>query len=373
MPIAEPIRHALGDEPSLKTVIEAISAVAGTLASLAAEHGVYHRDIKPDNLYRFEDSWCIGDFGLVDYPDKASVTTPGKWVGPKNYLAPEWFVDPDNVESGPADVYSLAKTLWVLATGQRFPLPGYLPREFPQFWISSYIVDERAYIIETLIEKATHPQPEERPSMQDIADELSAWLETPSSRPQIADLSDLRGEITPVIEGHKRRKELQDQCTKHVTEIVEGLIGELRRLAQSVQEVTELEVINLDQIDFGPRGALLNIPDIHGRFVLPDYLSYDSAGFCVQSLEHFGTSKTYIELHGGVVIQFTKDGTLYISGAYALRRGAGNLDTVWLKTQVVDFETAREEQALGSTLADLHSELPAAITAFMEELETWIS
>lgn len=372
MPLAVLICKALGDQPSLRTVVEAISTIAETLASLAAEHEIYHRDIKPTNLYRFKDSWCVGDFGLVDYPDKASLTLPGRWVGPIHYLAPELLVDPDNADSGPADVYSLAKTLWVLATGQNYPLPGPLLREFPPCQISSYITDERAYLIEALIEKATHPAPEERPSMQDIAEELSAWLEPPPSTLQAVDLSDLQSRISPTIERYKRRKDLQDRCTKHVEQIVERLIEQLHPLAQGLQEVTGLEV-SLDQINFGPRGALLNIPEIHARLGLPDCLSFRSVGFCVQSPECVGTSKIHIELHGGVIIELTKDGTLSISGAYALRCGAGNLDTVWLRTQIVECETAREDQALGSILNDLHSELPAAITAFVEELQTWIS
>jgi len=172
-------------------------------------------------------SWCIGDFGLVDYPDKASLTAPGKWVGPIWYLAPELLEDPDNAESGPADVYSLAKALWVLATGQNYPLPGYLLREFPQCQVSSYIADERAYIIETLIEKATHPDPKERPSMKDVAEELSAWLESPDSSPEAVDFSALQGKISPVIERLKRRKTLQDQCREHVRQIGNRLLSNL--------------------------------------------------------------------------------------------------------------------------------------------------
>jgi serine/threonine protein kinase len=50
MPIATKIKVALGDDPALETVIEAIAAISDTLAALAAE-GISHRDIKPDNLY----------------------------------------------------------------------------------------------------------------------------------------------------------------------------------------------------------------------------------------------------------------------------------------------------------------------------------
>jgi serine/threonine protein kinase len=375
MPVAKPIHMALGSQPLLKTVVEAISTIAGTLASLAVEHHIYHRDIKPANLYQFEHHWCVGDFGLVDYPDKASLTAPGKWVGPIHYLAPELLLDPDNADSGLADVYALAKTLWVLATRQNWPLPGHLSREFMQFRISAYIADERAHIIETLIEKATHPQPEKRPSMLDMANELSAWLETPSSPPPIVDLPGLQSKISPTIERYKKHKDLQERCRAHVQKVIQDLPKRLEPLARSLQEVTGLEVPIGHAFGFG-RDPLLNIPEIHARLGSPDHVFHLCSRFFVKSPESIKTGanqSSFIELHGGVIIEITKDGTLYISGAYGLCRGTGKLDTVWLKTQTAEFETAREDQALTSILKELYSEFPAAVTAFGEELKTWLS
>jgi len=49
MPVAIPIRHALGNDPEPGVVGAAVAEIAGTLEALAAE-GVAHRDIKPDNL-----------------------------------------------------------------------------------------------------------------------------------------------------------------------------------------------------------------------------------------------------------------------------------------------------------------------------------
>jgi serine/threonine protein kinase len=42
----------------------AIAAVTQTLAALA-EHAISHRDLKPDNLFRLDEVWSVGDFGLV--------------------------------------------------------------------------------------------------------------------------------------------------------------------------------------------------------------------------------------------------------------------------------------------------------------------
>ena len=81
MPIARPIREALGSDPDPAAVVGAVGEIAATLASLAAE-GVAHRDIKPDNLFELDGRWVIGDFGLVTYPDKDPRTQHGRMLGP---------------------------------------------------------------------------------------------------------------------------------------------------------------------------------------------------------------------------------------------------------------------------------------------------
>jgi serine/threonine protein kinase len=94
-----------------------------TLAGLAAK-GIGHRDLKPENLFRHEGRWVIGDFGLATYPGKEPITVGERRLGPLYFIAPEMLREPDVADAGPADVYSLAKTLWALASGQRYPPEG---------------------------------------------------------------------------------------------------------------------------------------------------------------------------------------------------------------------------------------------------------
>jgi len=91
------------------------------------------------------------------------------------YLAPEFLNNPA-AAIGPGDVYSLAKTMWVLITGQRFPLPGHISAEQAQSRLSSYAVHERLRPIELLIDRATQLDPTRRPSMADLAEELRLWV-----------------------------------------------------------------------------------------------------------------------------------------------------------------------------------------------------
>src|SRR5580658_4022675 len=126
MPVAVPLAKALEGEP-LTAIVDAVAAIADTLARLQRDSGVAHRDIKPGNLYELDGSWLIGDFGLVAVPGADTLTTDGRQVGPAHYTAYEMILDPVSADPHPADVYSLGKTLWVLTTGQAWPPEGHQP------------------------------------------------------------------------------------------------------------------------------------------------------------------------------------------------------------------------------------------------------
>lgn len=178
MAIATPMHGALGNEPSLIEVVNAIAGVARSLVNLH-ELGVAHRDIKPDNLFFYNGEWVVGDLGLATFDEKTALTLPLEKVGPIYYIAPEMLNSAIGADGKPADVYSLAKTLWVLSTGQRYPLPGHQVTSVPALTLGSYSSDPRAALLDPLIETATNPNPKLRPSIKLFLQELDAWLEKP--------------------------------------------------------------------------------------------------------------------------------------------------------------------------------------------------
>ena len=123
MELATPIRTALGKRASLRAVVEAMIEVATTLAAMH-DRGVAHRDIKPDNLFQSGTRYVVGDFGLADFEGRTAITAPGEKVGPVYYIAPEMLNRAQAADGRAADVFSFAKSLWVLVSGQQFPLPG---------------------------------------------------------------------------------------------------------------------------------------------------------------------------------------------------------------------------------------------------------
>ncbi|HCU97632.1 MAG TPA: hypothetical protein DHU96_34945 [Actinobacteria bacterium] len=237
MPIVIPLLKALGEAPELPVVVDAIGHIAHTLARLAAEGVEGHRDIKPENLFRLNDQWVIGDFGLVKYPEQRTGTKQGRALGPSDFMAPEMRHDADTAKAQPADVYSLAKTLWAVAAGRRYPPPGELRGDRHALRLSSHVDDRRATLLDPLIERCTSHEPATRPTMQDLAQEL-IWWSAPRSVPVQADLSAYAEEVARLrdanrVEGETERERLarlyNEALTRVHSRLLLPLVGAVER------------------------------------------------------------------------------------------------------------------------------------------------
>jgi serine/threonine protein kinase len=234
MPIATPIAAALEDEP-LETVVKAIGAIATTLSRLAVR-GVGHRDIKPGNLYRFEGRWLVGDFGLVAAPDMDELTRSGKALGPAHFTAYEMIRDPVNADPLPADVYSLGKTLWVLATKQRWPPEGHQPAATRGYSIAALRPHAHADALDRLVDLATRLHPDERPSMADVARDLAVWADL-GLGPGELDVSDISAQFRNKVERElaaedllEQRRQLAHQAARKIQESIRPLNDALRQV-----------------------------------------------------------------------------------------------------------------------------------------------
>jgi len=103
--------------------------------------------------------------GLVTYPQKNPLTEHGRKLGPAGYLAPEMRDSADTADPGPADVWALAKTLWVLLTSQALPLPGTHWHAGAAHALAQRISFGSAAELDLLLEQAAKIDPQARPSM----------------------------------------------------------------------------------------------------------------------------------------------------------------------------------------------------------------
>ncbi|HEX6813838.1 MAG TPA: serine/threonine-protein kinase [Planctomycetota bacterium] len=119
------LRHRLAQGPL--PVVEAARIAASTADVLAAahEHGVLHRDIKPDNVMLSRDGTVrVLDFGIARaMSDEAPLTRTGEILGTPEYMAPEQLLDGPEATDERTDVHALGVLLYELLT-QRSPFHG---------------------------------------------------------------------------------------------------------------------------------------------------------------------------------------------------------------------------------------------------------
>jgi serine/threonine protein kinase len=195
---------------ALFDVADALATVAATLAGLQRELGVAHRDIKPGNLYELDGEFLVGDFGLIAVPGAESLTGDGRQVGPAHFTAYEMILTPSTADPFPADVFSLGKTLWVLATGQRWPPEGHQPAGARGFTIGDFRPHARADALDREVDLMTRLRPEERPSMDQVAADLAAWKDLAFDAPTI-DVSEAARRLRTKLERQLSSEEIEEQ------------------------------------------------------------------------------------------------------------------------------------------------------------------
>jgi serine/threonine protein kinase len=118
------LKHAVqtGGAFPLPRAIDVIQQGASGVAS-AAEKGIVHRDVKPQNLLLSASGIVkLTDFGLARSHESKDITATGFFVGTPFYVAPEQVENSRRVDVR-ADLYSLACVFFEVLTG-RVPFEG---------------------------------------------------------------------------------------------------------------------------------------------------------------------------------------------------------------------------------------------------------
>jgi eukaryotic-like serine/threonine-protein kinase len=174
MPLAKVVsEHSVTLTP--EQTVTGVNQIATTMARLHSGR-VFHRDLKPENLYEWNGRWVVGDFGIASFPGKKSVTTGSSKLGPVHFIAPEMLHNPETAQGGPADVYSLAKTLWVLLCGQRYPPPGEQRSDIQAVRLEEWVDSPRIGLLNVVMERCTRYSPDDRLTMAQFASALDDWL-----------------------------------------------------------------------------------------------------------------------------------------------------------------------------------------------------
>ncbi len=116
-------RLMAGERFTVREALYVVRKIAEALEA-AAEAGVIHRDVKPDNiLFDADGEPVLADLGVAKKEDdngesSTLLTMQNVIVGTPAYMAPEHLLDSHNADSR-ADIYSLGIVLWEMLAGER--------------------------------------------------------------------------------------------------------------------------------------------------------------------------------------------------------------------------------------------------------------
>ncbi|WP_445672808.1 serine/threonine protein kinase [Pseudomonas inefficax] len=261
MALATPLQNKLGENPTLKDIVEAVLGVAVVLETMHAR-GYSHRDIKPDNLFFYDGKWTVGDFGLVSFSGKTGETAPHERLGPIHYIAPEMLNTAAKADGAPADVFSLAKTLWVLATGQKYPLPGVYDLAFEACRIETYLSGALgASQLNKLIATASSLAPEKRPTMSQMCVELRAWLEPkPESTLEIQfNTSEYDSLIEVSASSHEVQQTVSAQEQEQLKETTISILNKLSRFFANIISALRHRKLSVDFMEWNQNRSTASI------------------------------------------------------------------------------------------------------------------
>jgi TolB-like protein/tRNA A-37 threonylcarbamoyl transferase component Bud32 len=122
-------RIAREGELPVHEAVRLITEVVDALAH-AHEHGVVHRDIKPDNVMLSGRHALVADFGVAkavsEATGRSTVTTLGVAVGTPTYMSPEQAAADPHIDHR-SDIYAVGVMTYELLTGQP-PFVGVTPQ-----------------------------------------------------------------------------------------------------------------------------------------------------------------------------------------------------------------------------------------------------
>jgi len=210
-------RLAQAGELSDRDVLRVGLALAGALEHAHAR-GVIHRDVKPQNVIvpdrprSARSAAKLTDFGVAHLAGDAPLTRTGDVVGTLAYMAPEQ-ADGQRVDER-ADLYSLALVLYEGLSGVN-PVRGGSPAATARKLgtVLPPLARKRKDLPPELCEaldRALSPRPEDRGTLDELADELAAALTDvsdeggtllahPLERPRTAQLPPIAGRIAGAL------------------------------------------------------------------------------------------------------------------------------------------------------------------------------
>ncbi len=159
---------------SLDNYLKTLWQIASGIADIH-NAGLIHRDIKPNNM-KFDPEGIVRifDFGLARSEGEDALTKGFR--GSRLFAAPELFSLDTVTFTRHIDTYAFGATALILAVEDIPPVLGTMPPgRAPERLFADLPIDIPATVAD-LLQKCFAVDPEERPSMQSIQDEIARYL-----------------------------------------------------------------------------------------------------------------------------------------------------------------------------------------------------
>jgi serine/threonine-protein kinase len=177
MPLCKPLSK------ELKTLSfeQRIAIIEGLLITVASLHAIdiAHRDIKIDNILKLDNRYVLSDFGLTFYKGKRKITKSTEKVGAKTSIAPEMErPGADKADAYKADVYSIAKVIWIVLTNEITSFEGqYFKGSAISFSNYKSLSEQNIYWspLESLLRNCTDHNPSLRPTAEEMLQQFLDW------------------------------------------------------------------------------------------------------------------------------------------------------------------------------------------------------
>ena len=179
----------LSDAADHRLAIEEVVRIGADIASGLAhahEHGVVHRDVKPQNVWLAPDGTAkVGDFGLAVAAGGTRVTAEGTMIGTVAYMPPEQGLGRGS--DARSDIYSLGALLYELLCG-----------------VPPFVGESAAAVVSQHVSIAPVAPSGHRPGVPAALDQLLLKMlaKSPAARPQAAaEVRDALGLIAAAVAG----------------------------------------------------------------------------------------------------------------------------------------------------------------------------